>query len=72
MYDEKYGQFDVFDGHSTKTRVVIVVEPLNDYAIDKAGIQTFKFALYRQLNVKRFQELAKEAFKMYIEQYMKE
>ena len=80
LNDKEYGQFDVSLGDDGTMDTVIVVEPLNDYAIDKAGTQEFRWTLededgfYRDedgyMTGEGFKDLAEQALEMYVETYL--
>ena len=77
--DKEYGDFDVTLGDDGTLDTVICVDPLNDYAIDKAGPQEIRYsteygAMFRDddgtMTDEGFAELAEESVSAYIEQYL--
>jgi hypothetical protein len=78
--DEEYRQFEVELVNDGTMDIVITVNPLNDYAIDKAGRQEFRWTFDGdevfyfdedgRLTDKGFKELAEAAMCMYIDQYL--
>ena len=79
LTNKQYGEFEISLGDDGTLDTVIVVDPLNDLAIDKAGPQEIRFsteygAMFRDdtgaMTQLGFEELAEEAFETYIEQYL--